>query len=146
MPRVKLDATTVPALLEKGGWPADRIGPDTWRSVFHGKAQSFPFFVRIDADAGWAHFAIVPYLRSPDEEAKAKVLYDRLLQINQQLMMAKFSIDDDLDVVLSVEYPTAQLDDTEWKDALDVLAYYAEQHYDELRVLARTEPRSPART
>jgi hypothetical protein len=137
MPRVKLDATTVPALLTKGGWPSDRIGPDTWRSVFHGRSQSFPFFVRIDAEGGWALFAIVPYLRSPEDETGAKALYERLLQLNQQLMMAKFSIDDDLDVVLSVEYPTAELDDNEWKDALDVLAYYAEQHYTELRPLAR---------
>lgn len=137
MPRVKLDEKTVPALLEKGGWPVDRIAPDTWRSVFHGRAQSFALFVRVDAEGGWALFAIVPYLRSPEGEAAQKKLYDRLLQLNQQLLMAKFSIDDDLDVVLSVEYPTAEIDDNEFDDALDVLSYYAERFYPELRPLAR---------
>jgi len=137
MPRVKLDAVTVPALLQKGGWPAERIAPDTWRSVFHGRAQSFSFFVRVDVEGGWALFAIVQYLRSPEDETQAKALYDRLLTLNQSLLMAKFSIDDDLDVVLSVEYPTAELDDNEFDDALDVLSYYAEQHYAELRPMAR---------
>jgi hypothetical protein len=50
--------------------------------------------------------------------------------------MAKFSIDDDLDVVLSVEYPTQHLDRSEFDDALDVLSYYADRHYEELRKLA----------
>lgn len=137
MPRVKLDEKTIPALLQKGGWPAERIAPETWRSVFHGRAQSFQLFVRVDADGGWALFAIVPYLRSPEGDEAQKKLYDRLLQLNQQLLMAKFSIDDDLDVVLSVEYPTAELDDNEFDDALDVLSYYAERFYPELRPLSR---------
>ncbi len=137
MPRVKLDEKTIPALLQKGGWPAERIAPETWRSVFHGRAQSFQLFVRVDADGGWALFAIVPYLRSPEGDEAQKKLYDRLLQLNQQLLMAKFSIDDDLDVVLSVEYPTAEIDDNEFDDALDVLSYYAERFYPELRPLAR---------
>jgi hypothetical protein len=137
MPRVKLDEKTIPALLQKGGWPAERIAPETWRSVFHGRAQSFQLFVRVDADGGWALFAIVPYLRSPEGDEAQKKLYDRLLQLNHQLLMAKFSIDDDLDVVLSVEYPTAEIDDNEFDDALDVLSYYAERFYPELRPLAR---------
>ena len=42
---------------------------------------------------------------------------------------------DDLDVVLSVEYPSEELDRSEFDDALDVLSYYADRHYDELRAL-----------
>jgi hypothetical protein len=137
MPRVKLDAATVPALLQKGGWPAERLTADTWRSNFRGRSASFPVFVRVDREAGWVHFAIVPFLRSPEDEAGAHRLYTRLMQLNQQLLMAKFSIDDDLDVVLSVEYPLAEIDDNEFADALDVLSYYADRHHAELAPLGR---------
>jgi len=97
MPRVKLDAATVPALLQRGGWPAERLTADTWRSTFRGRTGSFPVFVRVDHEACWVHFAIVPFLRSPEDEDGAHRLYTRLMQLNQQLLMAKFSIDDDLD-------------------------------------------------
>lgn len=134
MTRVKLDATTVAALLTRGGWPCERVHESMWRSSFQGRGASFPFFVRVDP-AGWVNFAIVPFLKSPEDQARATKFYARILELNHQLLMAKFSIDDDLDVVLSVEYPTAELDESEFVDALDVLSYYAERHYDELRGL-----------
>lgn len=132
--RLALNPDTVRELLVRGKWPCDRIADDTWRSHFRGKRASFPFYVRLD-DTGYVHFAIVPFLKSPENEDAQRKLYERLLVLNQQLLMAKFSIDDDLDVVLSVEYPTAELDESEFNDALDVLGYYAERHFDELRVL-----------
>ncbi|MDQ3033367.1 MAG: YbjN domain-containing protein [Myxococcota bacterium] len=135
MARVRLSPDSIRAILEEGGWPCHRIAEDTFRSLFQGKHASFPFFVRIDP-AGFVVFAIVPYLRSPEEQARAAKLYTRLLELNQTLLMAKFSIDDDLDVVLSVEYALPELDRSEFDDALDVLSYYADRHYDELRALA----------
>jgi hypothetical protein len=67
-----------------------------------------------------------------------------MMALNQELMMAKLSIDDDLDVVLSVEYPSAELDRSELSDAIRVLAHYASQHIEELDALAaggEPEPR-----
>lgn len=138
MARVRLGPETIRAILEEGGWPCHRIADDTFRSLFQGKHASFPFFVRIDP-AGFVVFAIVPYLRSPKDETSAARLYARLLELNQTLLMAKFSIDDDLDVVLSVEYALPELDRSEFDDALDVLSYYADRHYDELRALCARE-------
>ena len=131
-----LDDPTVRELLESGGWPCDRINDDTWRSQFRGRSGKFAFFVRVDRTAGYVTFAIVPFLRSPQDADRANQLYARLLELNHSLLMAKFSIDDDLDVVLSVEYPTSHLDRSEFDDALDVLSYYADQHFEELRKLA----------
>ena len=131
--RLDLSEGAIRELLQSGGWPCDRISDDTWRSHFRGRSGSFPFFVRV-AD-GFLTFAIVPFLRSPEDKTKADGLYGRLLELNQSLLMAKFSIDDDLDVVLSVEYPTEHLDRSEFEDCLDVLSYYADRHYDELRAL-----------
>lgn len=143
MSHVRLGPETIRAILEEGGWPCHRIADDTFRSLFQGKHASFPFLVKID-DAGFVVFAIVPYLRSPKDEMRAARLYARLLELNQSLLMAKFSIDDDLDVVLSVEYALAELDRSELDDALDVLSYYADRHYDELRALCSGEPQARA--
>ncbi|HJL20383.1 MAG TPA: YbjN domain-containing protein [Sandaracinaceae bacterium LLY-WYZ-13_1] len=132
--KIRLDASTIRSILEQGGWPCDQISDDTWRSHFRGRSASFPFFVRLDP-AGYVCFAIVPFVKSPEDKGQSKRLYDRLLELNQSLLMAKFSIDDDLDVVLSVEYPSEELDRSEFDDALDVLSYYADRHYDELRQL-----------
>lgn len=130
----KVDQGAIEALLQAGGWPCDRITDDTWRSHFRGRRASFPFLVRWDPE-GYLTFAIVPFLKSPEEQDKAEALYAKLLELNHALLMAKFSIDDDLDVVLSVEYPVEELDKSEFVDALDVLGYYADEHYDELRAL-----------
>ena len=133
--RLKLDDTTIRGMLGDAGWPCDRINEDTWRSRFKTKKGSFPFFVRVDPE-GWVTFAVVPFVRSPEEVPAADVLYKRLLELNHSLLMAKFSIDDDLDVVLSVEYPTGELDHSEFKDALNALSYYADRHFSELSKLA----------
>ncbi len=132
---LRLDPDTIRSVLTEGGWPCDRIADDTWRSHFRGRSASFPFYVRLDPK-GYLCFAIVPFLKSPEDAQKAAQLYQRLLELNQSLLMAKFSIDDDLDVVLSVEYPSGELDRSEFDDAIDVLSYYADRHYDELRALA----------
>lgn len=134
---IRLDDSSIRELLQAGGWPCDRINDDTWRSHFRGRNVSCPFFVRVDSH-GYVTFAIVPFVRSPEPTDAADRLYTRLLELNQSLLMAKFSIDDDLDVVLSVEYPTAELDASEFNDALDVLSYYADRHYDELHELVKT--------
>jgi hypothetical protein len=140
-----LDAATVQSLFAEGDWPCVRIGPDTWRTQFRTKRARFPVLVRVgEGDgtaegAGFVTFAIIPYLRSPEDPALAARLYTRLLELNHQLMMAKYSIDDDLDVVLTVEYPTAEIDRSEFVDALNALGYYADLHHDELRALLGTE-------
>lgn len=133
--RLSLGPATLRSLLEEGGWPCDRISDDTWRSHFRGRNAAFPFYVRLDPQ-GYVCFVIVPFVKTPEDAEKSAALYRRLLELNQSLLMAKFSIDDDLDVVLSVEYPSGELDRSEFDDALDVLSYYADRHYDELRALA----------
>lgn len=142
MARERLTSDSIRKILEEGGWPCHRIADDTYKSLFHGKHASFPFLVRLDP-AGFAVFAIVPYLKTPKDDKLAAELYRKLLELNQTLLMAKFSIDDDLDVVLSVEYALAEIDRSEVDDALDVLSYYADRHYDELRrVIAIGTPAS----
>lgn len=133
--RIRPDPESLEAFLREGGWKFVRLTPDTWRIRFRRSTRTFPILIRLDPD-GWLVLAIVPFFPSPEDVEAAQALYERLLQLNQVLYLAKFSIDDDLDVVLSVEYPTSELDRSELRDALDALGYYADQHFEELASIA----------
>ena len=130
-----IDATTIEGYLEAGGWRMKRIAAQTWRGRFKTvrTGRKFPVLVHQDPDEGYLTCAIVPLVTSPEDPDRAHALYTRLLELNQLFFMAKLSIDDDLDVVLSVEYPIADLDESELVDALQALSYYADVHHDELQ-------------
>jgi hypothetical protein len=133
--QIEAEGALIADRLRSRGYACERIADGTWRSHFRGKHASLTFFVRA-SDDGFLTFAIVPFLRSPTDSERAARLYERLLELNHELLMAKFSIDDDLDVVLSVEYPTRELDPSEIDDALDAVTFYADRHFEELSALA----------
>ncbi len=122
-----ITAERVEEFLAKDEWPFERVDPTTWRSGFRGDVNSFRFFVRLTEN--WIFFTIVPFVVGPKSDQAALGLYRHLLKLNREINMAKFAIDDDLDVVLTVELPTEHLDEGEFKDALDALSYYADKHY-----------------
>lgn len=109
------------------GYEPTPIANDTWRAHLHAAGRTFPLLVR--THEGYVTFAIVPLLKTPEDGMHAAKLYNELLRLNHVLMFAKFSIDDDLDIVLSVEYPLGQLDPSEVTDALAALGHYADQHF-----------------
>ncbi len=78
---------------------------------------------------------VLPIVRLPGDVDKAEKLYLRLLKLNGELLLARFSLDEDGDVILSVELPLSDLDASEIKDSLDVLSVYAERYQSELRQL-----------
>src|SRR5262245_12446280 len=125
----------VEEFLAKDGWPFERIDEHTWRSGFRGEVNSFRFFVRLTDN--WIFFTIVPFVVAPRSDERALDLYGHLLRLNREMNMAKFAIDDDADVVLTVELPIESLDESEFKDALDALSYYADKHYLEVLNLAQ---------
>lgn len=133
------------ALLEEEGYEVQRIAERLYRGRVRVGAGSMPFYVRIDP-AGYVTYAIAPFLASPEDPERAKRLYLRMMTLNHEFMMAKLSIDDDLDVVLSVEYPSAELDPSELADAMHVLAHYADHHHAELQAIAQgaKPPRRPS--
>jgi hypothetical protein len=133
--RAMLTATRVEEFLTKDGWPFERVDDHTWRSGFRGDVNSFRFFVRLTDN--WIFFTIVPFVVAPKSEASALALYRHLLRLNREINMAKFAIDDDADVVLTVELPTENIDESEFKDALDALSYYADKHYLDVLNLAQ---------
>lgn len=128
------------AYMKDDGWPVEPLRENTFRSSFRGEERSFPFFVH--GETVYLVLAVVPFLRLPPDEDQAQRLMDRLLHLNREMMFAKFSVDEDGDVVLSVEFPLAHLDVTELRDALDVLTYYANRHFRDLVALG-DDPQVP---
>jgi hypothetical protein len=123
------------ACLEKDGWPVEVLSDVTLGSRFRAGDGVFPVFVHRERAEGdrteYATFAVIPFARLPPDEG-GDALADRLLELNREMNMAKFSVDEDGDVVLSVEYPLADLDPSEVRDAIDVLSFYAEKYRAEI--------------
>ena len=127
------DTAKVERYLLELSWPAVTLGPGIWRSSFRGRDALFPLVIQVED--GWCKLLVLPIVRLPADPARAEKLYERLLRLNGELLLARFSLDEDGDVVLSVELPIPDLDPSEIRDALDVLSFYAEKHQAELREL-----------
>lgn len=122
------------ACLAADGWPVDVLSATTLQSRFRGKGKVFPMLVHVD-DA-FVTFAVLPYAHAPDDPDDAEELLRLLLRYNRQMNLAKFSIDEDDDILLSVEYRLANLDPSEVRDALDVVSFYADRYHAEVARLA----------
>ena len=139
----------VRACLENDGWPVELVSEVTMRSRFRSGDRIFPLFVHLESvamgkpasgepaagpatDLTYATFAVIPFARLPTDETGDQ-LADRLLELNREMNLAKFSVDEDGDVILSVEYPLADLDPSEVRDAIDVLSFYAEKYRAEVQ-------------
>jgi len=127
--------TKIEGLLAALKWPVISLGPGTWRSSFRGRTTVFPLVIQVQpqGDRNWCKLAVLPVVRLPADADKAEKLYERLLHINGEMLLSRFSLDEDGDVILSVEFPIVDLDPSELRDSLDVLSVYAERYHAELR-------------
>ncbi len=128
----------VRACLEQGGWPVEVVSAGTMRSRFRGKTRVFHVFVRIEEE--FVVFAVIPYARLPEDEAASDALVVRLLRLNREMNMAKFSLDEEGDIVLSVEHRLEDLDPSEVRDAVDQLSFYADKFASEIEVATGRTP------
>ncbi len=131
---IPMNFADVRACLEKDGWPIEVVSESTLRSRFRGGERIFPVFVHLEPS--YVTFAVIPFARLPDDEEVAEEVIDHLLHQNREMNMAKFSVDEDGDVVLSVEYRIENLDPSEVRDALDVLSFYAEKYREDIARIA----------
>ena len=121
---------TIDSFFEQYGWTFERSGDDTWRTGFRGDTSSFRIFVKVTEH--WVFFTIAPLVIAPKDEELTRRLHWHLLRLNRDINMAKFCIDSDSDVVLTVELPTENLDYSEFSDALGALSHYADDTYLEI--------------
>lgn len=117
------------------GWELVVISHDLFRLECPAAGER-GILVRIDP-AGYVSAAIVPVVKVPREPRRASALYERLLQLNHQILMARFCIDDDLDVILAVDHPLQDLDASELQAALELLEHYCLVHVEALESMTR---------
>ncbi len=125
-----LTPETIDGFFEKYGWTFQRDTPDVWNTGWRGDASSFRMFVKLTDN--WIYFTISPFVVAPKKPECKEKLYHSLLRLNRDVNMAKFCVDGDGDVVLTVELPGANLDYDEFSDAIGALCYYADDTYVEL--------------
>jgi hypothetical protein len=122
------------AFLKKRDWTTTRLAAATIRTSFKApRGTMYPLVATHEGE--WVKLAVVPLGRLPPDLVKAENLYGQLLRWNGELMFARFSLDEDGDVILSVEFPVDDLDESEIGDALDVLTFYANKYGPEIRAI-----------
>jgi hypothetical protein len=136
-----LDEAALLGHLDALGWRAQAHGERTWRVVHETTEGELRVFVRLSDE--WMIASIVPFLRT--RGGNSFDLCRWLLRQNRDMEQTKFGIDEDGDVVLSVEVPTESLDRFEVRVALESLVRHGARLRTILRAAseaARTEDNS----
>lgn len=116
-----------------------------WQTGFAGKTRNFDILINLTDD--WLYFIVPQFVNAPSDPSCISGLYRHLLRLNHYINMAKFSVDSDGDIILSVELPSESLDFSEFVDGLEALSVYADRYYLELLNASQDpsyQPKDPA--
>lgn len=127
-----ISTETVEEYFKQLDWPFKRKDEHNWSSGYKGDNAEFPFYVR--TTESW--FYVLAPFPVKVQAAAANNIYKHLLRLNYNMSMAKFSLDGDEDLILSVELPNDNLQVGEFRDALQSLCFYMDGNYAELVQLA----------
>ena len=128
-------AETIESYFEKYEWTYERVDDSHFVTGFKSNIVDI-FSIYITLTPNWVYFTISPFLQDPiDPECECK-LYKHLLQLCQQMNMAKFTVNTEGVVILTVELPSENLAYSEFVDALETLSYYADETYLTIKSLA----------
>jgi hypothetical protein len=131
-----VNAETIKQFFVEYGWQVEfEQETETWRTGFRGDTSNFHVVVHLTED--WLYFAINPFVNAAKDARCAARLHHYLLRLNHAINMAKFSVDADGDIVLTVELPTENIAYSEFADGLNAISYYADGHYLDVLNLAQ---------
>jgi hypothetical protein len=116
----------IAGFFERYGWRFDRRRNDLYRTGFAGETGQYEIWVR-HAEP-WVYFTINPYIPRMAEKPHRRNVHRALLRANLDVNMAKFAIDSDGDVALSVELPARGFFYSHFSDALTALSHYADEY------------------
>jgi hypothetical protein len=113
---------TVASYFDRYEWAAEPVEANVWLSRFAtDEGEEFDLYVLLADD--WLHMAVSPFL--PRVAAtQAAELHTKLLQLNQQMKLVRFGLDDDGDVNLLVDLPVPGLSYALFAQAMNALIYY----------------------
>ncbi len=140
--KAKMSPEIIDGFFERYGWKYRRKRPDLWQTGWRSSTSLFPMFVKLTRH--WIYFTISPFVVGPKGLGHRGKLYHHLLRLNRDIDMAKFGVDNEGDVVLTVELPCANLDYEEFVDAIKALCHIADETYGELLRLTK-DPNAPSR-
>lgn len=126
---------TVDDYLKQIDWKATRQDDQNWSTGFRGDNATFTFQIR--TTDFWIYFYL-PFPVKIQPDARANMI-EHLLRLNYKISMAKFLLDSEDDIGLTVELPNAALQVAEFEDAIRAICVYADENYVELVKLA-TDP------
>lgn len=135
---MEVNAETIEAYFEQYSWGYERLDDTHFFTGFSSEVTD-TFSIYVTLAPNWVYFAIAPFVKAPTDAECERNLYKHLLRLCHEINLAKFSVDSDGDVVLTVELPRADLDYSEFSDALSALSYYADIHYVAVQALT-TDP------
>jgi hypothetical protein len=117
--------------------PYTRAEDDTlWYAEIEASGEQFEFFVNLDQEEGWVYFTINPFVPTPESECLDN-LSRHLVRLNYDVTMAKFVLDDEGDVALTVELPAEGLTHAYFVAAVAALSKAAGESFDEVLNLSQ---------
>lgn len=123
----------VAALFERYEWSYEAVDDEIWRASFAtDRDEDFDLYVASSDD--WLHFAVTPFTPLPTPQCESQ-LYTALLQLNQQMRLARLAVDEDGDVNLLLDLPLVAVTEDTFAIAMDTIVYYTQELS---RELART--------
>jgi hypothetical protein len=121
---------TVEQYFGEYGWTFETLQDGVWRTGFRGENGFFTIFIRL-TDA-WLYMTISPFVPAPTDEICKVQAFEAMLHFNRDMNLAKFVLDEDEDITLTVELPIAALLYPVFAEGLTALAYYADDVHDEM--------------
>jgi hypothetical protein len=127
----------VEQFFEQHELPYSRAEDDTlWYADIAAAGEQFEFFLGLDDEEEWVYFTINPFVPTPDPDCLDN-LSRHLARLNYDVTMAKFVIDDEGDVALTVELPAEGFLYAHFEAALAALSDAASESYDEVLNLSQ---------
>lgn len=123
-------ADVIPAYFDSYGWNYVRQEASVYRTAFTGETGRYDIWLKVTDH--WVYFSINPYVPKPEGQQHGEGTLQLVLRANHEVNLAKFAVDDDGDVLLSVELPAEGFCYTHFCDALTALAHYADGYRDKV--------------
>lgn len=115
----------IPAFFQMYEWTAQRVDANVWLSSFAtDRDEDFDLYVASASD--WLHFAISPFAPRPRPEC-APALHLALLELNQQMRLVRFAVDEDGDVNMLADLPQSAISFASFAAVLDTMVYYTQE-------------------
>jgi len=132
-----MDPNTLSDFFSSYGWRYERTGPGLYRTGFEGDTGAYTIWIRIHEH--WIYFTINPFVSHSHIGKHAEKIYRQVLDNNHELNMAKFAVDDEGDILITVEFPREGFLYTHFADALTALSHYADAYWPKFEALGASK-------